>query len=137
METRKIMFIDDDSEDRLIVEEALQTVNSEIGIRFSQSAADALQILDDSFKHEQLPCLIVLDVNMPKMSGPELLSILKNDSRFSGIPVIIYSTSVNPYEKDKCVKLGAHSYITKPVSYTESLEIAKKFIDACQVSTVI
>jgi CheY-like chemotaxis protein len=137
MESRKILLVDDDLEDRFIVEEALRTVRPDITICFAQNSTAAFQMLEDSFNEKELPSLVVLDVNMPKMSGPEILSTLKNDLRFKAIPVIIFSTSVNPYEREKCVQLGAHSYITKPISYSESLEIAKKFIEVCEVKTII
>jgi len=66
------------------------------------------------------------------LSCTQTLSKIKNDNRFKEIPVIIYSTSINPLEKEKCILLGAHSYITKPVSFEESIETAKIFLQFCQ-----
>lgn len=74
---------------------------------------------------------------MPKLNGTETLRRIKNDTRFKDIPVIIYSTSINPLEKEKCLLLGAHSYVTKPVSFKESMDTAKQFFDFCISHTVI
>jgi CheY-like chemotaxis protein len=57
---------------------------------------------------------------------------LKGDERFKNIPVIIYSTSINPLEMEKCMQLGAHSYITKPISIKESLDTARLFFRFCE-----
>lgn len=133
MEEWKIFLVDDDSEDRSIVEEALQTVEPGVHIKIAENGHDGLKILNEQWANRSVPRLIVLDVNMPKLSGPEILRSLKNDSRFKDIPVVIYSTSINPYEKEKCIKMGAHSYVTKPVSYSESITVAKTFLGLCQV----
>ena len=90
-----------------------------------------MEILEAVAAKGHLPCLIVLDLNMPKLNGTQTLQLLKTDSRFKDIPVIIYSTSLNPQERNKCLKLGAHSYVNKPVSFTEGIETAKQFLALC------
>lgn len=133
MDEWKIFLVDDDAEDRFIVEEALHTVQPGVGVRIAENGLQGLKVLNELYEEGKIPCVIVLDVNMPKMGGPEMLSRLKSDERFNDIPVIIYSTSINPYEKEKCIQMGAHSYITKPVSYKDSIDIAKTFLELCQV----
>ena len=101
MELWKIFLVDDDAEDRWVVEDALQTVDPAVTIRSSENGQDALKMLNDCYNKGEAPCVIVLDVNMPKMNGTEVLSKLKDDNRFREIPVVMYSTSINPYEKEK------------------------------------
>lgn len=137
MDIWKILLVDDDAEDRFIVEEALQTVDPGIMILFAENGLDGLQVLNRQYSNGKTPCVIVLDVNMPKMNGPEMLGRLKNDRRFNDIPVVIYSTSINPFEKERCLRLGAHSYITKPVTYKESIEVAKVFLGLCEVKGTV
>lgn len=132
MEFFKILLVDDDEEDRAIVKDMLEMSNDEHIISFAVNGEEALRLLDNHFRlHSIIPSLIVLDLNMPKMNGTETLRNIKNDERFKNIPVIIYSTSINPLEKEKCMKLGAHSYITKPISYQEGLETARIFLQFC------
>src|ERR1700754_117102 len=109
MSDLKILLVDDDAEDRSIAEEAIHEVDEGVSIQQAESGPEALRLMDTFFNDSALPNLIVLDVNMPKMNGSEVLRAIKSDTRFNTIPVIIYSTSINPYEKDRCVNLGAHS----------------------------
>jgi CheY-like chemotaxis protein len=137
MEEWKIFLVDDDAEDRFIVEEALQTVEPGVHIKIAENGHEGLKVLIEQWSKGSIPSLIILDVNMPKLGGPEILRSLKNDSRFKDIPVVIYSTSINPYEKESCIRMGAHSYITKPVSYNESIEVAKAFLGLCHSSKTV
>lgn len=121
-------MVDDDPEDRLIFEDAFRELEADIEVRFAESGEKALAILQENFLSGALPRLIVLDLNMPRMSGTEVLAKLKKDERFKNIPMVIYSTSINPLEREKCMRLGAHSYITKPISYTQSIETVKLFL---------
>jgi CheY-like chemotaxis protein len=131
MEVRKILLADDDVEDRYIIEDAMKMLDFGDMLWFADNGEHALEILEKNYSASLTPCLIVLDLNMPKINGTETLSRLKKDQRFQHIPVIIYSTSINPIEKESCLVLGAHAYITKPISFQESLETAKTFLRFC------
>jgi len=69
------------------------------------------------------PDIIFLDINMPAMDGKACLKTLKNDLRFRGIPVFIYTTGANPLDIAHCKQLGAKDYILKPNSVTEARKI--------------
>lgn len=131
MNTKKILLVDDDPEDRMIVQDGLQELGAGDVLEFAENGELALTLLNKQVEEGILPCLIVLDLNMPKMSGTQILKALKDDARLAAIPVIIYSTSINPLEKDRCLELGAHSYIIKPVSFKESIETAHLFMAFC------
>jgi len=119
-------MVDDDPEELMLIEEALFDLGKKI--HFEENGIEALNYLDQC---EQLPCLIVLDLNMPKLNGTETLVRLKSDDRFKDITVVIYSTSINALEKEKCMKLGASSYIMKPVSYASTITTARYLADLC------
>lgn len=127
---------DDDPDDRAIIKDAIETIHDGDIIRFAENGREALEILGQEYDEDNQPCLIVLDLNMPKLNGTETLRKLKNDDRFSRIPVIIFSTSVNTFEREKCILLGAHSYITKPLSYKECMETAHAFLRFCESASV-
>ena len=128
MNEMQILMVDDDPEDRFIIEDAFRQLSSDVVVRFADSGEIAMNLLQENFINGTVPRLIVLDLNMPRMNGTEVLARLKNDDRFKGIPMVIYSTSINPLEREKCMELGAHSYITKPISYSQSIETAKFFL---------
>jgi CheY-like chemotaxis protein len=130
MSTARILLVDDDTDDVQIITETIKNLHPEVQVLSASNGEIALDMLD---KHaDDHVSLVVLDLNMPKMNGTETLMNLKKDPRFEKIPVIIYSTSVNNLEKKKCILLGAHSYITKPLSYKESVETALLFIGLCK-----
>lgn len=102
-----------------------------------ERVADANQALDflltcGSYQahklNENLPALILLDLNLPGIDGRELLVMLKNDDRYKEIPVIILSTSNNPRDISYCFKNGANSYQVKPVGFEKYLVSIKSMI---------
>jgi CheY-like chemotaxis protein len=127
----KILVADDDADDRAILQDAMAELQAGQVLCFAQNGEDALHLLGKDFNADHKPALIILDLNMPKLNGTETLRRIKSDDRFKTVPVIIYSTSLNPMEKDKCMLLGAHSYITKPVTFKESMDTAKAFLAFC------
>jgi CheY-like chemotaxis protein len=131
MQIHKILLVDDDPEDRDLMIDALAELGAHDMVTCADHGEDALKLLTDLNAPSTYPCLIILDLNMPKMNGRQTLDHLKADHRFKDIPVIIYSTSVNPLEEEACMMLGAKSYITKPISYKESLETAQLFLQFC------
>lgn len=64
-----------------------------------------------------LPAIILLDLNMPGTDGRAVLGTLKHDPRLNQIPVIVFTTSANAKDIEECYRLGANSYMTKPVDY--------------------
>ena len=127
MKRWKILLADDDPEDKEIIRDAMEMINAGNTINFEDDGEHALQLLSGEYDLGNIPCLIVLDLNMPKMNGTETLRRLKLDDRFREVPVIIFSTSINSIEMEKCMQLGAHSYITKPITFNECLETAQAF----------
>jgi CheY-like chemotaxis protein len=121
-ELKSIFLIDDDLEDQEILELVLKDIDPSINCVFANTAEEALKILLN--KTSQKPDLIFLDLNLPFMSGLELLSIIKNQDNLQDIPVIILSTSSREDDKKKSKELGAEHYITKP----NTLAILKRLL---------
>ncbi|RYG47288.1 MAG: response regulator [Chitinophagaceae bacterium] len=131
MALTKILLADDDSDDKLIIQDAMESLGAGDIMLYADDGVHALEVLDTNYNLALIPCLIVLDLNMPKLNGTNTLKLLKEDERFKNIPVIIYSTSVNPIEKERCLLLGANAYLTKPLSFNESIDRAKIFLEFC------
>ncbi|RSK45807.1 response regulator [Hymenobacter perfusus] len=64
-----------------------------------------------------LPAIILLDLNMPGTDGRAVLDVVKHDDALNTIPIIIFSTSSNSKDIEECYRLGANSYLTKPIDY--------------------
>ena len=82
---------------------------------------------------ESLPCLILLDYNMPEKNGAEILKELKHDSRYTPIPKVIWSTSKSQTYKDSCLDLGANDYVIKPSTVKEFIELIRYILSFCRV----
>lgn len=128
---KKILLADDDREDQFIIAEAFEEIGVKDVLHFVENGENALSWLEACAADGTLPELIVLDLNMPKMNGTQTLLRLKEDDRFRHIPVIIYSTSLNNIERDECIRLGAHSYVIKGITFNECKTIAKTLYDCC------
>jgi CheY-like chemotaxis protein len=108
-----ILLADDNPDDRTFIRDAFTFVNANIELKILDSGQELLQHLK-FVNDEDLPSLIVLDYNMPKMNGAEVLKILLKEERFSQIPKIILSTSYFQGHMDHCIKIGADGYLIKP-----------------------
>ena len=119
-------MIDDDDDDRMLMQDIFIEIGAPGAVHFEKSGEAALSYLE-TLTEAELPVIIVLDLNMPKLNGTQILKLLKTNEKLKDITVIIYSTSVNYIEKEQTLKLGAHSYIIKPSSYEECLQRARYF----------
>lgn len=126
-----ILMVDDDAEDRLLLKDVFDELGYSDCIHFEENGEQAITYLQQCADGESLPRLIVLDLNMPRLNGRQTLKYIKSQPRFRDITVMIYSTSLNPIERDECLALGAHSYIVKPATYKESVKIANTFYSFC------
>jgi CheY-like chemotaxis protein len=120
-----ILIAEDDYEDRFILSETFNELGHTDVLVFVDDGIRLLEYLGTA--HPGKVKLIVLDLNMPKLNGTEILRMLKNEPRYAAIPVIIFSTSVNEIEKNICMELGAKEYVTKPVKYAEYISTCERF----------
>ncbi|MEX2232761.1 MAG: response regulator [Cyclobacteriaceae bacterium] len=114
-----ILYVDDDPDDRQIFLEAVKTIDESFVCNTAKDGLDALTYLDSN----TLPDVVFLDINMPLMNGKACLAEIKGNKNTSHVPVIIFTTSNNPQEKDECKGLGATDFVHKPISYIEMKDI--------------
>lgn len=107
-ETLKILYVDDEDDIREIAVMALE-LDSEISVRSCESGSDALTVAP-----EWLPDLILLDVMMPGMDGPETLERLRQTPETSAIPVIFVTARTQPEDIERFMSLGAAGVFSKP-----------------------
>ncbi len=106
-----VLCIDDDPDDTDFFCEALKVVSPDALCLTANDGLTALKLL----RSEPGPDIIFLDINMPRMSGRELLVQIKKNYKWSQIPIIIYSTAIIPRDEDDYKKLGAHDVVKKHV----------------------
>lgn len=120
---KSILIIEDDQVDALTVKRALKDINIQNTLEVQPNGEDALNYLKDNL--DNLPCLILLDINMPKMNGIEFLKVLKSNEDLKKIPAIVLTTSKEESDRDACFKNGVSGYMVKPVKYLHFLEILR------------
>lgn len=107
-------MVDDDEDDREIFQHALETLNCTAQLVCAFNGINALeQIAHPDF---MLPDLIILDLNMPRMTGRQLLAQLRQRAEYRHIPVIIYTTSSSPADYRELMEMGATAFMTKHTS---------------------
>ena len=114
---KHLYIIDDDTEDQEIFIEAVKEVSESIECESSTSGEDALRHLEANAP--QLPDLIFLDLNMPKLNGKQILKEIKNRASLRGIPVIMYSTSFAPRDVEEIKSSGAAHHLIKPSRFED------------------
>jgi CheY-like chemotaxis protein len=127
---RLILLAEDDEIDVMFLERAFaqaEIANPLYVAPDGQAAIDYLanvEHVSDRGKHP-LPCLILLDLKMPRRGGMEVLRWIRQDGALRGIPVIMLSSSVNPSEIQTAYEEGANAFVTKPSGTAERTELAK------------
>ena len=115
LRNNSIMIVDDDDDDREFFCEAIDKIDSSIHCVTIENGEKALLYLKDEKK--VMPDLIFLDLNMPKINGKECLIQIKNIDHLKQIPVIIYTTSNHPADREQTKKLGANGFINKHTQF--------------------
>ena len=116
-----ILVADDDEDDRQLILEALTQCRLAADLHFVNDGQALLDYLRHDGQrppaHSPRPTLILLDLNMPRMSGTEALAEIKADAALREIPIVILTTSRTDKDVRVTYELGASSYIAKPVTY--------------------
>lgn len=124
----RIMLVEDSIEDAAVARRVLKHNNMSEDLVAIASGREALSVLQEAAKAD-LPGLILLDLNLPDISGIELLRLIKQDNRLSDIPVVILTGSNEDQDIQKSYDLGASSYLVKPISnHAMMLVIEKLFL---------
>jgi CheY-like chemotaxis protein len=124
----KIIIADDDADDRLLIEDAFKESKLVNPIMFAEDGEDLLQLLRNDkawAEGRNLPGLILLDLNMPRMDGRTALSHIKSDPMLRRIPVIVLTTSKAEEDILRTYDLGVNSFITKPVTFEGLVEVVR------------
>lgn len=122
-----ILIADDDEEDRRMIQDALNRCHVSSELHFVSDGQTLLDFLRHTGTYASSasprPGLILLDLNMPRKSGRRVLQELKDDSGLSSIPVIVLTTSDSEEDVLDSYRLGANSFITKPVTFEELIRV--------------
>jgi len=127
----EILLVEDNPGDVELVREALLEAKVRNELHVARDGVEAMQFLKGEAAYSQAPCpdLILLDLNLPKKSGREVLAEIKNDPYLKLIPVVILTSSKEEEDICRSYELHANCYVTKPVDFEQFLTVVKSIED--------
>lgn len=129
-----VIYIDDDLDDIEFVSKAFRDYTENISLVTFDNPSEGLSYLNSLLEQNTIPCLVILDINMPHMNGKELLVKLRDIEDYASIPVVLFSTSNQPTDLKFADKYNA-GFITKPVLYKQMEFIMDELISHCSNDT--
>lgn len=122
-----LLVAEDDPDDRLFVEEALLESGYVGKVQFAEDGEQLLDRLRACQPHE-LPSLVLLDLNMPRMGGLEALRLMRGDAALAAVPVVVLSTSRAESDILTAYRIGANAYVAKPTSFRELVAVMGRLL---------
>jgi CheY-like chemotaxis protein len=114
-----VLSVEDDDAAYFLISSAFQDLGSSLELHRVQDGDAALEFLNrkGSYVGAPRPSLILLDMNLPKLTGPEVLARMQSSDGLHDIPVVVFSSSKADTDRARCLALGAKDFITKPHNY--------------------
>lgn len=110
-----LICVDDDEDDRMLLQEVMEDLFPNLDLRLLENGIGLIELILQDIAN--LPRLILLDLNMPGKNGFECLKEIRSSNPLKSIPVIIYSTSSSPIDRERSLQLGANRFLTKSSSF--------------------
>lgn len=119
-------MVEDNDSDVFLIREALAGTGMPLSVHLAKDGEQAVRFLDEAENTADAPCpaLVVLDINLPKVQGGDVLRHLRELSRCQNTKVLVVSTSDSTQDRDKMMKLGANGYFRKPSKYDDFMKLS-------------
>jgi CheY-like chemotaxis protein len=132
MNSRKhiVLYADDDPDDLMLVKEAFIRYSDNVEVVTAPNGEQAISYLMELDPFDPAPCLIILDINMPRLDGKEALKKIRTLQRFDNIPVVLFTTSSYTLDREFSSQYKA-GFITKPLDVRQIEVIADQFVQHC------
>src|SRR5688500_13836508 len=125
------LYADDDPDDQEFFRNMVAEIDPALGVVVVNNGLELLQYLNH-IENGNLPCCIILDINMPIWDGIRTLKALKVEENYMHIPVIMFTTSRSLRDNELSLSLGAQGFITKPVNQKDFNKLYHKFAEVCK-----
>lgn len=122
-----LLLVEDNPADAFLVRTGLELAESKNELHVVSDGTEALRFLrrEEPFADAPRPKLVILDLNMPKMDGRELLYAIRDDRSLCFIPILVLTTTDSAADIDLCYRLGANSFVTKPTDIQDFFELIR------------
>jgi len=124
-----VLCVDDDPDDRELIRNAIFKVDPSYTVAHATNGKEALQYLIRASETE-LPCLVIIDINMPVMDGKQTVMEIKKNKKWNQVPLVVFSTSSHPTDLNFCQKHGVE-LVTKPANFKQIACEAERLLQHC------
>jgi CheY-like chemotaxis protein len=127
----EVLLVEDDPGDVLMTKEAFEDYKVANHLHIVQDGVDAMAFLrrEGDFEDAPRPDLVLLDLNLPRMDGREVLEAIKSDAELASIPVVVLTTSEAEEDVLRSYSLHANAYVTKPVDFERFIDVVRQIDD--------
>ena len=127
----EVLLVEDDPGDVMMTREAFQDYKLQNQLHVVSDGAEAMEFLrqEGEYVGRPRPDLVLLDLNLPRMDGRQVLEAIKSDSELASIPVVVLTTSENEDDVLRSYSLHANAYVTKPVDFARFIEVIRQIDD--------
>ena len=123
--TKEILLVEDNPDDAELTRIAFAEAGVDYRLHVVGDGVQALAYLRGCAPAD-LPSLVLLDLNLPKLNGREVLEAIRAEPTTRSLPVVVLTTSAEPFDVDTVYELGANSYIQKPVEFERFVEVVRQ-----------
>ena len=133
MQDRTILYVDDDPDDAELFCEVVKEHHPEFAVKAANNGFEAIKQLHKGKSNNTLPCLIVMDINMPIFNGKDAMLQIKRDNRFKTIPIVMFTTS--PHQPDDAIFMEhGVDIIQKPASFEKLKSVVEELLSRCAMN---
>ena len=127
----EVLLVEDDPGDVMMTREAFQDYKLHNQLHVVSDGAEAMAFLrqEGEYAGRPRPDLVLLDLNLPRMDGRQVLEAIKSDPELASIPVVVLTTSENEDDVLRSYSLHANAYVTKPVDFERFIEVVRQIDD--------
>ncbi|HEV8715813.1 MAG TPA: response regulator [Candidatus Binatia bacterium] len=128
--TRTTLLVEDNPADIYLIQKALAECGLNLPLSVVTNGRDALAFLhkDGPYARAPSPALILLDLNLPKLPGTEVLAELRRLPGYQTTPVVVFSAAAQEVEEPRCLQLGATAYVQKPMNFYAYVDAIKAIV---------
>lgn len=127
-----ILWADDDPDDRHLISDIVTTYNEQYRVKEAEDGCEVLRYLHGIQDSAQLPCLVVLDINMPKLTGFETLACIRKNAAWKDLKIAVFTTSSSKNDRQTCTAFGVPMF-TKPATLDAFQQAVKTLLKLCDI----
>lgn len=127
---RTVLCVDDDPDDQQLVLDTIREIDPSVQVLTAPNGVEALNFLRQASERKELPCLVLMDINMPLMDGKQALARIKKDKNLNSVNIVMFTTSSAKVDQAFCELQGV-PFVTKPIHQRELQDTVKRLLSAC------